>query len=807
MRSSSCSLHPKRRSRPRSNIQRALTAHPWPGGVALRVRIGLHTGSPVPSGEGYVGIDLHRGARICAAGHGGQVVLSKATRDAVGEAIAPGIVLRALGAHRLKDLEDPLTLFDVAIDGLDDRFPPLRAIGSRPTNLAGEPMELIGRDAELSGLAALLEQVRLVTLVGPGGTGKTSLAMRVAAELLPRFPDGAFAVSLAPVSGADLVASAAASALGLREQPGRSFAETLGDYLADREMLLVMDNFEHVLDAAPLVEDLLARAPGLRILVTSRVALRLRDERAFPVPPLSLAPDADGVEAAPAVVLFAERAVSAKPGFALDDASGPAVEEICARLDGLPLAIELAAARVRLMSPTAMLARLEHPLELAAGGPRHAPTRQQALRATIEWSHQLLSDRQRRLFARLGVFAAPFSIEAAEDVCEAGLDELAGLLDQSLLRAHEEGPGAERLEMLATIRAFAAERLEASGEQAAMRDRHASWCIDFARAASPQLLSGAHEALLPRFDAEQDDLRAALDWLLASGQAHAALRLAGHLAVFWDTRGLLGEGRARLEQTLAAAAGADDVNRARALFSLGRMATAQGDWARASATLSEALDLHRSFDDTHAIMLDISHLGAVTASQPGGRADGQRLGEEALAIARSSGDPWTIAVALNNLAVLISADDTERARQLLDESVNLRRGLGERRLLAISLGNAGEVAIAEGRIAQAEAMLDEALAIAISLDFEPMKVWTRQSIARISLGRGEIEHAESLLLDALERAERVGEPDAQAICLFGLAKVAAVRGDDARAGERRRRAERVVAETGVVLSAFDRWEA
>ena len=677
-------------------IQRALAGHRWPDGASLRVRIGLHTGSPVPSGEGYVGIDLHRGARICAAGHGGQVVLSKATQDAVGEAIAPGIALRPLGAHRLKDLEDPLTLFDVAIDGLDDRFPPLRAIGSRPTNLAGEPMELIGRDAELSGLAALLEQARLVTLVGPGGTGKTSLAMRLAAELLPRFPDGAFAVLLAPVAGADLVASAAAGALGLREQPGRGFAETLGDYLADREMLLVMDNFEHVLDAAPLVEDLLARAMGLRILVTSRVALRLRDERPFPVPPLSLASDADAGEAAPAVALFAERAAAAKPGFALDEASGPAVAEICARLDGLPLAIELAAARVRLMSPTAMLARLEQPLELAAGGPRHAPTRQQALRATIEWSYALLDDRQRRAFARLGVFAGPFTIEAAEEVCEANLDDVAGLLDQSLLRTHDEGPRAERLEMLATIRAFAVERLEASDEQVAVRDRHAGWCIDFARSASPQLLSGAHEALLPRFDAEQDDLRAALDWLLASGQAHAALRLAGHLAVFWDTRGLFGEGRARLEQALSAAPDADDVDRARALFSLGRMATAQGDSARASATLGEALPLHRALDDTHGIMLDLSHLGVVRASQPGGKAEGQRLGEEALATARASGDPWTIAVALNNLAVLISADDTARAREMLEESVQLRRGLGERRLLAIALANAGEVAIAEG---------------------------------------------------------------------------------------------------------------
>ena len=397
-------------------------------------------------------------------------------------------------------------------------------------------------------------------------------------------------------------------------------------------------------------------------------------------------------------------------------------------------------------------------------------------------------------------------MEAAEEVCGAELDEVADLFDQSLLRAHDDGRYAGRLGMLETIRAYARDRLDASGELERVRDAHAAWCMALGRAAAPQLLSGAHEALLPRYDAEQDDLRACLDWLIDSGRGDDALRLAGDLEVFWEIRGQLGEGRARLEQAIAAAVEPGDEDCARALWGLGRLAAMQGDRARARAVLGQALELHRALQDPRGTTLCLADLALAHTLEPGRRDQAVRLGEEALAAARASADPWTIAVALTSLAISLFDDERDRARALLEESLQLRRGLGEKRVLAIALAVSADLAVSEGRDADAAPMLEEVLSLAIDLDFEIIIVEARHDLARLAFADGDLERAESMLADALERSDRMGDPVRRAGCRFGLARIALARGDVAKAARLGEAAERVTSEAEIALSPFDRWE-
>ncbi|MCA1678995.1 MAG: adenylate/guanylate cyclase domain-containing protein, partial [Actinobacteria bacterium] len=428
--------------------QRALAAHAWPEGLALRVRIGIHTGEPTATGEGYVGIDVHRAARVMSAGHGGQVLLTQSTRDLLPEKLSDAVSLRDLGEHRLKDLTHPQRIYQLAIPGLENDFPALKTLEARPTNLPIQPTPLIGREQQVTEAVSLVrrEGIRLVTLTGAGGTGKTRLALQVAAELLGDFEDGVFFVDLAPITDPQLFVPTVARTLSVRERPGESLSETLKDYLRDKKLLLVFDNFEQLLDAGPAVSALLAGAPHLKALVTSRAPLHVSGEHEYSVPPLAV-PDLIRSEpparlaAYEAVQLFLERAQAVKPEFELTSENAPAVAEICARLDGLPLAIELGAARVRILSPQALLGRLSQRLALLTGGARDAPARQRTLRDTIEWSYGLLNASEQRLFARLSVFLGGRTIDAAEAVCDPAVDlgaavfeGLASLVEKSLLR-------------------------------------------------------------------------------------------------------------------------------------------------------------------------------------------------------------------------------------------------------------------------------------------------------------------------------------------------------------------------------------
>jgi predicted ATPase/class 3 adenylate cyclase/TolA-binding protein len=569
--------------------QLALGREAW-GTPPLRVRMGVHLGEaeayPAPGaaqGARYLGLPLVRCARLMATAHGGQTVLSEAVTVLVRDALPPGAALRDLGEHRLKDLQRPERVAQLTHPALPGAFPPLRSLDARPHNLPLQLTSFVGREREVAEVAGRLARpdVRLLTLTGPAGTGKTRLALQAAAELLDAFPEGAFLVSLAPLSDPALIPAAAAAALGVRAPAGRPPLEALRDHLRDKRLLLVLDNFEHLLAAAPLVVDLLAGCPGLKALVTSRAVLRLTGEHALVVPPLAVPdprrpPPAERLPEYEAVQLFVARARAARADFALTAETARAVAAICQRLDGLPLALELAAARTRHLPPPTLLARLESAaggLPVLADGPRDAPARQRTLRAALAWSHALLDAGERALFARLAVFAGGWTPAAAEAVGEDGqpasdvLDGLGRLADHSLVRLEESTSGEPRFGLLETVREYAAERLAASGEEDATRQRHAGFYLALAERAEAELgplrdgwwlaaTQGAEpgprgQAWLDRLEAEHDNLLAALRWLADQGRTEDGLRLAGALGWFWFWRGYPAAGLARLTELLS----------------------------------------------------------------------------------------------------------------------------------------------------------------------------------------------------------------------------------------------------------------
>ncbi len=539
------------------DAQRSLASHSWPQGTTVRVRMGLHTGEPSLTSEGYVGLDVHRAARIMSAGYGGQVLLSQTTRDLVEHELPVGVRLRDLGEHRLKDLGHPMRLFQLVIADLPADFPPLKTLDAHPNNLPVQPTPLIGREQKVAAVAELLgsEDVRLVTFTGPGGVGKTRLGLQVAAELSDRFVDGVFFVNLAPIREPEFVLRAIAQTLDVKEtaEQGQGQAQPLHRlkaFLREKHILLVLDNFEQVTEAAVQVAELLAACPRLKVLVTSRIALHVRAEHEFSVPPLSVPnlkhlPDLVALSQYEAVALFIQRAQAVKPDFAVTSANAPAVAAICVRLDGLPLAIELAAARIKYFPAQTLLARLEQGLAVLSGGARDLPERQQTLRSTMAWSYDLLSPYERKLFRRLSVFVDGCTLDASEAICKAVdalegdiLEGLASLVDKSLLRQEEEAEGEPRFGMLQTLREFGLECLADAKEMEATRHAHALYYLRLAKETGPHLKGTAAARWLTRLEQEHENLRAALDWLLEQAyqekdeqQAEEAFRLCAPLVL------------------------------------------------------------------------------------------------------------------------------------------------------------------------------------------------------------------------------------------------------------------------------------
>jgi predicted ATPase len=661
-------------------------------GGRVRVRMGLHTGEARVSEGGYVGMDVHRAARIAAAAHGGQIVISQSTRDLLDSETE----LRELGDHRLKDLAQPQRLYQFGTD----EFPPLKSLNQ--TNLPLQPTQLIGRERELRELLALLGESRLVTLTGAGGSGKTRLALQVAAELVEEFVDGVWFVSLAALRDAELVESTVARVFGLTEP------QTLAGHLAGLHALVLLDNFEQLVDAAPRLAQLLARTAEVKLLVTSREPLHVAAEREYLVPPL--AKDE-------AVALFVERVRAMKPAFEADKY----VAEICRRLDNLPLALELAAARSKVLTPEQMLLRLEQRLPLLTAGARDAPERQRTLRATIDWSYDLLTDEERLLFRRLAVFAGSFDLEAAEAVCAADVDTLGSLLDKSLLRQTADG----RFFMLQTIREYAAERLAEDADRDALRRRHAEHVLWVAEAAK-----AAHHEGYDLLSAEHDNARAALDFLHEAGDAELALRLVIAFGVYWLVRGHVREGRRRTDEALALPGPAPAALRLDALSRASDLARVAGDTDAAAAHASSAVELARELHDTPALAVALTALAdAIVNGGDYGRA--MAVYEEALAVARDAGQS-RVPILINLADAALAAGEAQRAIEYSTQAAELADGHDRDTVRAIAAFNIASALIQLRRVASARPHLRDALDAVLRLEYPELLGWCLTACAAVA---------------------------------------------------------------------------
>ena len=704
--------------------QRALDRAEWPAGAVVRARMGLHTGTARPGGDDYVGIDVNRAARIAAVGHGGQVLLSEATR-ALGERELPtDVSLRDLGEHGLKDLVRPERIYQLIIAGLPADFPPLNSMTAAKGDIPARLTSFVGRRAELEELHRLIGGTRLLTVTGPGGTGKTSLATEFAREIGPSFGDGAWFVPLEAIGQADLVASSIVAALDLTDGGSRAPQERLRDHLRDRTLLLVLDNFEQVLPAAALVGDLLAAARNLKVVVTSRAPLHLGAEQEYPLAPLPLpAASADIVDPAAlesfdSIRLFVDRAKRVLPSFVLSTANAASVAEICRRLDGLPLAIELAASRVKLFSPQSLAAGLVDRLGLLTGGSLSLPERQRTLRTTIDWSYQLLGQSEQQLLDRLSVFAGGWTLEAAEAVCNPGselgigtVDGLTSLIDGSLVRPVEAGLDEGRFGMLDTIRQYAHERLVERGEEGDVRRRHAQHVRALAEATGPHLVGDDQAAWLERLEREIDNLRASLEWALHEPDTETGLRSMAAVWRFWTQSGRLAEGRAFLDRLLATPDAAL-ATRMRGLWAAGGIAYWQGDAERTASCYEEALSIARTIGEREFEVEGLYNL-AFARLLAGDHAATERLLLDSRRLAEELDRPDQAATADVALAMLyVDNGDHDAAIERAEGALEVLRGGSERLQVQYALAMVGQAYRLKGDLTRAARYFLEALRLA-----------------------------------------------------------------------------------------------
>ena len=805
-------------------LQTALTAEPWPEGAPLRVRIAVHTGEADLGVDDYYGIAVNRCARLRSIAHGGQVLVSESTAGLVRELLPEEVTLRDLGFQRLRDLAEPERVSQVNHPSLPTDFPAPRTIDLVPNNLPHQVSAFIGREAEMERIKELLRGTRLLTLTGAGGVGKTRLALQASAEMLYEYPDGVWLVELASLSDGGLLHQALATVLDVREEPGRALADAVVSHLREKQALILLDNCEHLVEAcAQLAEHMTKQCPATRILATSREALRADGETVWRVPSLSVPHPEPGIRPQPeqltqyaAVRLFIDRATKADPGFTITSGNAPAVAEICARLDGIPLAVELAAARANSLTLQQIEQRLDQRFQLLTGGRRTALPRQQTLEATVAWSHELLSEAEKLLFSRLSVFAGGFTLEGAEAVCSGdgiGATDTADIMGELIAKSLVI-PGKGRYWMLETLREYGRHRLEQAGDTEARRRLHAGFYASLAEEAGVGLQGPEQSAWLSRLDTEHANLRAALEWSL-DREPETGARLAASACGFWQVRGYWSEARSWLDKyaaiedavptglrsTLMSSSGSlawrqgdyreasalceaglalareagDPERTARALRALATVARELRDRPRAVSLLQESLQLARAVGDPGPIATTLSAL-ACAYGDVGSATAARASQEEALAIARPLGNRQLTSTIAGNLAICLSQDgEYSAARRLHEECLAAQRELGDRGGVAWSLHNLGCVATDQGELGAARRLYEESLRISDDIKLL-LTLGIRCSLAHLAFVEGDLPSARDALEDVILGTRAHGDSLTAARALGSLARVAGAEG-------------------------------
>ena len=738
--------------------QRGLETEPWRE-VIIRVRMGIHTGEAELDGADYRGyLTLSFTQRVMHIAHGGQVLLSRTAFDLVEDQLPEGIGLRDLGEHRLKDLSRPEHLYQLVVADLPCEFAPLQSLDARPNNLPIQLTSFIGRDKDITAVSEMLQHSRLVTLSGVGGTGKTRLALQAAAHVLEHYVDGAWFVELAPISDPSLLPQTIAAALRVPEQPGRPFLQLLKDVLGPKNLLLLLDNCEHLIDTcSEAAEVLLKAAPEVRILATSREALGIAGECIFPVrsmmlPPGSI-PSAAAVLQSDAGQLFVERAVAVQPDFRLTDEKAAAVTQICARLDGIPLAIELAAARVKGLSIEQIASRLDDRFRLLTGGSRTALPRQRTLQAAIDWSYRLLSEEERALLSGLSVFAGGWTLEASESVCASGsrkstpvLDLQSRLIDKSLVIADTQS-GEPRYRMLETIRQYARDRLlNTQRDFERVMSRHLEYFIGWSEEANLQLRGANQREWLGRMELESDNLRLALEWSMKPEQdPDLGLRLLAAALWFWWLHGHYSEAKHWIERILGRSSSRRSLAMAHVLSWAGIFLSGQPDQIkRAQAYLEDSLRIGLEHQDKASISWALMMLARLAENQ-GDSVNAVAFGEQALQASRELGETWYICFALERLGeALRLAGDYDRSKRLYEESLELARRMGTQREIAVLLHNLGHVLLQQGNLEESFSRFWASLQLAKEIGEERRIIMCLEGIAGVFVQAGKLEQAARL---------------------------------------------------------------
>ena len=773
-----------------ADAQKELFAHTWPENGAVLVRMGLHTGEPICSSDNYTGLDVHRAARIGAAAHGGQVLISAATKTLISNRLPDGIGLRDLGEHRLKDLERPELLFQLTIANIRSDFPPIRSLNNCPNNLPAQITPLIGREKALADVCELLRRsdVRFVTLTGAGGVGKTLLALQTATTLLADFADGAFVVDLSVVTDFKSVPVVIATSLGVEEAGTQPLMSRIIEHLREKRLLLLLDNLEHVTAASKEIGAILEACPRVKILATSRVSLSLRSEHTFNVPPLDVPSLQDRSStgellASSAVRLFIERAKAVKGDFVINDESLKAVIQICSRLDGLPLAIELAAARVKLLSPEALLARLVDPdgrisLQLLTGGARDLPARQQTIRETIAWSYSLLHANCKNLFCCLSVFAGGCTLTTAEAVCHKMSDDeidvmdgIASLIDYNLLRQTEEITGEARIEMLQTIREFGLEQLRKSRTDTKILRAYATHFASFAEKAEANRRGPEYTNWAERIETEYNNFKASLNWAFQN-EPELAVRITANIGEFWFRQGHWTDLRVACETALNHAGKASLGWQARCARFAGQCARVTGDPVRAKKFFEQSLSQSEKSAAQLQIIEALNELGSILFHNEGRNSEARTLFERALNIAKELNDENCLADTIVQLGDLsLSEGDFEEARDKFEQAAAICRKHAYVAETAQCTSYLAAVALEFGEYERASSYLKQALQIHEKARETHDAIWDRYKRGQIACARGEFGHAQVEFEECCKAFQQMSASVGEAWSVYELGKI------------------------------------